>query len=121
MAFKLACLFKVTIETIFIYEERLPMPTLIERIKKSFGFEHFSKKAINVMTFAHHEAIRSKHKQIEPEHILLGLLGDSVTTASKLLRANGMTYAIVLNDHSFEPQGPPKLSVASQSVMELTN
>jgi putative transcriptional regulator len=120
MAFRLAHLFKVSIETVFTYEEKRPMQTIIERLKKSFGFERFSQKAMNAMTFAHREAIRSQQQQISPEHILLGLLADPVTTASKLLRANGMTQQIVLDDHSFESAGSPKLNVASQSMMELT-
>jgi putative transcriptional regulator len=119
MAFKIATLFKVALEDIFIYEAKNPMQALVEQFKKHFGFEKFSQKAINAVEFAHHETIRRAKSQVEPEHLLLGLLADPTTTSARLLRANGMTLDIATNDHSFEHRGNPKFSPQSQSVLEL--
>jgi putative transcriptional regulator len=119
MAFKIATLFKVPLEDIFIYEAKNPMQALVEQFKKYFGFEKFSQKAINAVEFAHNEAIRRAKSQVEPEHLLLGLLADPTTTSARLLRANGMTLDIATNDHSFEHRGNPKFSPQSQSVLEL--
>ncbi|MFM2304751.1 MAG: hypothetical protein RLZZ135_2163 [Cyanobacteriota bacterium] len=119
MAFKLANLFDVTLEKVFIYEEKNPMQTLVDRVKKMFGFERFAQKAINAVKFAHNEAVKSPQSQVEPEHLLLGLLADSTSTSARLLRSSGMTLEIELNDHSFEHQGNPKLSQQSKAVIEL--
>ena len=119
MAFKIAILFKVALEDIFIYEAKNPMQALVEQFKKHFGFEKFSQKAINAVEFAHNEATRRAKSHVEPEHLLLGLLADPTTTSARLLRANGMTLNIETNDHSFEHRGNPKFSPQSKSVMEL--
>jgi putative transcriptional regulator len=119
MAFKLANLFDVTLEKVFIYEEKNPMQTLVDRVKKMFGFERFAQKAINAVKFAHNEAVKMPQSQVEPEHLLLGLLADPTSTSARLLRSSGMTLEIELNDHSFEDQGNPKLSQQSKAVIEL--
>jgi putative transcriptional regulator len=119
MAFKIANLFDVAIEDIFIYEVKNSMQTLIDRFKKMFGFERFAEKAINAVKFAHNTAIGDLKSQIEPEHLLIGLLADPTTTSARLLRASGMTLAIETDDHSFEYHGNPKLDRQSESVMEL--
>ncbi len=119
MAFKIATLFKVALEDIFIYEAKNPMQALVEQFKKRFGFERFTQKAINAVKFAHNEATRQAKSQVEPEHLLLGLLADLTTTSARLLRANGMILDIETNDHSFEHRGNPKLSPQSESVMEI--
>jgi putative transcriptional regulator len=118
MAFKIANLFDVTIEQVFIYEVKNPMQTLVDRFKKMFGFERFTEKAINAVKFAHNQAIRDLQTQVEPEHLLLGLLADPTTTSARLLRSSGMIIEIETDDHSFEHSGNPKLSNQSQLVME---
>ncbi|MEM8777930.1 MAG: Clp protease N-terminal domain-containing protein [Cyanobacteria bacterium P01_G01_bin.49] len=99
------------------------MQTLIERVTNflgfDFGFEQFSEKAINVLKFAHSEALRSQNPQVEPEHLLAGLLADPTTASAQLLRANGATLYIETNEHSFESQGNTKLSPKSKFIMEL--
>jgi putative transcriptional regulator len=119
MAFKIANLFDVTIEHVFIYEVKNPMQTLIDRFKKMFGFERFVAKAINAIKFAHNQSIRDLKLQVEPEHLLLGLFADPTTTSARLVRSSGMTLEIETDDHSFEYSGNPKLSQQSQSVMEF--
>jgi putative transcriptional regulator len=119
MAFKIASLFDVALENVFIYEVKNPMQTLVDRFKKMFGFERFTEKAINAVKFAHNESTRSLEPQVEPEHLLLGLLADPTTTSARLLRSSGMILEIETDDHSFEHSGNPKLSLQSKSVMEF--
>lgn len=106
MAFKVANLFNVAIEDVFIYEARNSMQTLVERVKNffgfEFGFERFTEKAINAIKFARNEATQSQNSEVEPEHLLAGLLADPTTTSAHLLRANGVTLDIGTNEHSFE-------------------
>jgi putative transcriptional regulator len=119
MAFKIASLLNVAIEDVFIYEASNPVQTLVKRFKKYFGFERFTEKAINAIKFARNEATRLQKSQVEPEHMLLGLLADPTTTSARLLRANGMTLEIETNDHSFESQGNLKFSQQGNSALEL--
>ncbi len=122
MAFKIASLLNVAIENVFIYEAK-NMQTLIERFTNflgfEFGFERFTEKAINAVKFAHNEALRSQKLQVEPEHLLVGLLADPTTTSAQLLRASGATLDIEINEHSFESHGEAKLSSKSKFVIEL--
>jgi putative transcriptional regulator len=123
MAFKIANLFRVAIEDVFIYEAKHSMQTLIERVKNffgfEFGFERFTEKAINALSFARNEAARSQNIQVEPEHLLAGLLADSTTTSARLLRANGVTLTIETNEHSFESRENLEFSPHSKFVLEL--
>lgn len=123
MAFKIANLLNVAIENVFIYEAKNSMQTLIERFTNflgfEFGFERFTEKAINAVKFAHNEASRSQNLQVEPEHLLAGLLADPTTTSAQLLRANGVALNLEINEHSFESRGEVKLSPKSKFVMEL--
>lgn len=123
MAFKIASLFHVAIENVFIYEEKTTMQTLLERVTNflgfEFGFERFTEKAIDAVKFAQNEASRSQNLQVEPEHLLAGLLADPTTSSAQLLRANGVTLEIQTNEHSFESRGEAKLSSKSKFVMEL--
>jgi len=123
MAFKIAKEFHVAIEDVFIYEASNSMQTLVERVKNffgfEFGFERFTEKAINAIKFARNEATRWENAQVEPEHLLAGLLADPTTTSAHLLRANGVTLSIPTNEHSFESREHLKLSPKSQFVLEL--
>jgi len=123
MAFKIANLFNVAIEDVFIYQARNSMQTLVERVKNffgfEFGFERFTEKAINAIKFARNEATRSQNSQVEPEHLLAGLLADPTTTSAHLLRANGVTLDIETNEHSFESRENPSFSPQSKFVLEL--
>jgi putative transcriptional regulator len=124
MAFKIAGLLNVAIEDAFIYEAKSSMQTTwIERFTNflgfKFGFERFTEKAINAVKFAYNQASHSQSLQVEPEHLLAGLLADPTTTSAQLLRANGVTRDIAINEHSFESRGNAKLSPKSEFVIEL--
>ncbi|MBW4504677.1 MAG: helix-turn-helix domain-containing protein [Scytonema hyalinum WJT4-NPBG1] len=118
MAFKIASLFNVALEDVFIYEKN-SMQTLVERFKNYFGFERFTEKAINVVKFARSEAARSQKSQVEPEHLLAALLADPTTTSARLLRANGCQVDIETNEHSFESRENLRFSPHSNFVLEL--
>jgi putative transcriptional regulator len=123
MAFKIANLFHVAIEDVFIYEVKSSMQTLVERVKNffgfEFGFERFTEKAIDAVNFARNEAARSQNSQVEPEHLLAGLLADSTTTSARLLRANGVKLNIETNEHSFESRENLEFSPQSKFILEL--
>jgi putative transcriptional regulator len=123
MAFKLASLFNVAIEDVFIYEAKNSMQTVVERVKNffgfEFGFERFTEKAINAVNFARNEAVRLQNSQVEPEHLFAGLLADPTTTSARLLRANGVTLDIETNEHSFESRENTKFSPQCKFVLEL--
>ena len=123
MAFKIASLFNVALEDVFIYEAKNSMQTLVERVKNyfgfEFGFERFTEKAINAVKFARNEAARSQKSLVEPEHLLTGLLADPNTTSARLLRANGCFVDIDIYEHSFESRENPRFSRESKFVLEL--
>ncbi len=123
MAFKLASLFNVAIEDVFVYEAKNSMQTLVERVKNffgfEFGFERFNEKAINAINFARNEAARLQKSQVEPEHLLAGLLADPTTTSARLLQANGVTPDIETNEHSFESLENLEFSPQGKFVLEL--
>jgi putative transcriptional regulator len=123
MAFKIASLFNVAIEDVFIYEEKHIMQTLIERVKNffgfEFGFERFTEKAVKAVNYARNEAVRLQNSQVEPEHLLAGLLADPTTTSARLLRANGVTLNVETNEHSFESRENLKFSQQSKFILEL--
>ena len=99
------------------------MQTLVDGVKTffgfEFGFERFTQKAINALNFARNEAVRLQNSQVEPEHLLAGLLADPTTTSARLLRANGVTVDIETNEHSFESRENLKFSSQSKFVLEL--
>jgi putative transcriptional regulator len=123
MAFKLANLFEVAIEDLFIYEAKNSMQTVVERVQNffgfDFGFERFTEQAIKAISFAQNEAAQLQNSQVEPENILAGLLADSTTTSARLLRANGVTMDIETNEHSFRSRKNLKFSPQSKFVLEL--
>ncbi|MEA5504251.1 helix-turn-helix domain-containing protein [Halotia wernerae UHCC 0503] len=123
MAFKLASLFNVAIEDVFIYEAKNSMQTLAERVKNffgfEFGFERFTAQAINAVNFARNEGARLQNSQVEPEHMLAGLLADPTTASARLLRDNGVTLDIETDEHSFESRENLKFSPQSKFVLEL--
>ncbi|MUL36335.1 helix-turn-helix transcriptional regulator [Gloeocapsopsis dulcis] len=125
MAFKIASLFDVAIEDVFIYEAEAKhsMQTLVERVKNffgfDFGFERFTEQAIHAIKFAQNEAVRLQNLQVEPEHLLVGLLADPTTTAARLLRAVGVKVDIETNEHSFESRENLRFSPQSKFVLAL--
>jgi putative transcriptional regulator len=123
MAFKIANLFDVALENIFIYEAKHSMQTLLERVTHflgfDFGFERFTDKAINAVKFAQGEAVRTQDSQVEPKHLLAGLLADTTTVSAHLLQSSGATLNIEINEHSFKSREAAKLSSKSKFIMEM--
>jgi|GEM_PF-178971 len=123
MAFKLANLLGVAIENIFIYEGDNFMQTLVKQVKNfvgsKFGFERFTTEAIRVISFARNEAVRLGSTQVEPEHLLRGLLAVPETTATRLLKDNGAISDIETDEHSFEDREHLKLNAECKFVLEL--
>ena len=123
MAFKIASLLNVKIEDVFIYEAKNSMQTLVEQAKNffglKFGFERFNQKAIDVINFARNEAVRRGNSQVEPEHLLAGLLADPATTSAQLLKANGVEQNIETDEHSLENSQKIKLDDSINFVLEL--
>lgn len=122
MAFKIARLFDVAIEEVFLYRKKNSMQMLIKNLTQWLPKgEKFTIKAIEAIEFAQEKASLSKRSQVEPEHILHGLLKDSTTTAARLLKNNGLTLDIKLGDEMAESFAPKitKFSPESQYVFEL--
>jgi putative transcriptional regulator len=123
MAFKIAGLFDMAVQDIFTPEAKNSMQTLLEKFTNflgfNFGFERFSEKAVNAVRFAHQEAMRSQKSQVEPEHLLAGLLADPTTTSARLLRSSGATLEIETNEHSLESRGINKHSSEMNFVCDL--
>lgn len=132
MAFKVASLFQVAIEDIFIFEAKNSMQTLLERVKNffgfEFGFERFTEQAIHTITFARHEAIRlgrlaqsitPQEPQVEPAHLLAGLLADPTTISAQMLQANGATLRVTTDGYALEPSENLKLNSQCKFVLEL--
>jgi putative transcriptional regulator len=121
MAFKIARLFDVAIEEIFLAREQNSMQTLIESLTQWLPKgEKFTVKAINAIALAQQQAAKSKRSQVEPKDLLYGLL-QSTATAADLLRDCGLTLAIN-NQNDLQIKNAPKVtkfSSASQYVLEL--
>jgi putative transcriptional regulator len=127
MAFKIAHLLDVPIETIFTDEAKSPMK-LLERLTNYFGlnigFERFSPEAIAVVQMAHSGAIDTARAigdniakpPVEPAHLLLGLLADADTISAQLLQENGVKRPI---RSAALVAGNANLSSQSQFVMEM--
>ena len=120
MAFKIAQLFNVAIEAIFLYQEKNTMQTLVENLTQWLPKEEkFTVKAIAAIEYAQQQAALSSPQQVEPKHLLLGLLYDDTTTAARLLRSKGLT--ISLEKPEVKPDAPKikKFSPECKYVLEL--
>ena len=120
MAFKIALLFDVAIESVFIYQEKSLMQTLIENIAQWLPKgEKFTFKAIEAIEYARYQAALSEQAQVEPEHLLYGLLNHPTTTAARLLQENGLTLNENMAIATSEALKIDKFSPASRYVLEL--
>ena len=125
MAFKIALLFNVAIEAIFLYQEKSSMQNLLEKIENFTQWlpkgERFTFKAVEAIEDARRRTALSEQGQIEPEHILYGLLNHPTTIAARLLRENGLTLDtedIVVTEERKAPK-INKFSPESKYVLEL--
>jgi putative transcriptional regulator len=124
MAFRIASLFNVAIQDAFTHEAKNSMPTLVKRFTDflgfEFGFERFTEKAINAVKFAHDEALRSQKTQVEPAHLLAGLLADPTALSAQLLRAQGVPWDVIPHhEPAVTSRQHPKLNGQSKFVIEL--
>lgn len=57
-------------------------------------FEHYTEKSRRVMFFARYEACQFGREQIEPEHLLLGLLREDKPLAMWLVKTSAQVESI---------------------------
>lgn len=125
MAFKIALLFNVAIESVFLYEEKNLMQNILEKVENFSQWlprgERFTDQAISVIEYAQYKAALSNNSQVEPGDILYGLMGDGNNTSAFLLKESGLA----LNEEDLESVGQnetekiKKFSAESQYVLEL--
>ena len=120
MAFKIAGVFDVAIESVFIYQEKSPMQTLIENITQWLPKgEKFTLKAIEAIEYARYRAALSPHAQVEPKHLLYGLLNHPTTTAARLLQNHGLKLNAEMAIADSKVPKIDKFSPESKYVLEL--
>jgi putative transcriptional regulator len=131
IALKIAQLFEITVEEIFLLQEKNYMQTLVDKFTQWLPKgEKFTDKAIEIITVAQKKAAICNYIQVEPKHILYGLLLN-LTTTTGLLRSTGLTFEVLvkkidlmLNSEvkSIKPLNVPKVnqfSPESQYILEL--
>ena len=122
MAFKIASLFDVAIESVFLYQEKSPMQNLREKVENFTQWlpkgEKFTFKALEAIAYARQIAALSEHAQVEPQHLLYGLLNHPTTTAARLLRESGLTLENEIATEASEAKAN-KFSPESRYVLEL--
>ena len=120
MAFKIALLFDTAIESVFVYQEKNPMQNLLEKVKDFTQWlprgERFTEKAIAVIEYAQRKAALSQQAEIEPEHLLRGLLNYPTTIAGHLLKESGLVLEMEAIE---EVPKINKFSSESKYVLEL--
>ena len=120
MAFKIASVFDVAIESVFIYQEKSRMQTLIENITQWLPKgEKFTFKALEAIEYAQYKAALSPQAQVEPEHLLYGLLNHPTTTAARLLQDNGLKLDGEMAIADRQVPKIDKFSPESRYVLEL--
>ena len=125
MAFKIALLFDVAIESVFIYQEKNLMQNLLEKVENFTQWlprgERFTDEAIAAIEYAQYKAALSNNLQVEPRDILCGLMGDTTNATACLLKK----YGLVLNQDDLELVERSKtykinrFSRESQYILEL--
>ncbi len=119
MAFKIARQFDVAIESVFLVQEKSPVQHLLEKVKDFTQWlprgERFTDKAIAVIESAQQQAALSQQIQVEPEHLLYGLLNHPTTIAANLLREHGFAC----NTEVIKAAKITKFSLESKYVLEL--
>ena len=120
MAFKIASVFDVPIESVFIYQEKSRMQTFIENITQWLPKgEKLTFKALEAIEYAQYKAALSPQGCVEPEHLLYGLLNHPTTTAARLLQENGLKLDAELAIADREVPKIDKFSPESRYVLEL--
>lgn len=98
MAFKIALLFDVAIESIFIYQEQTLMQNILEKVENFSQWlprgERFTEQAIAVIEYAQNKAGLFNKSQVEPADILEGLMADSTSPIAHLLQEFGLSLKL---------------------------
>ena len=123
MAFKIALLFDVPIESIFIYQEKI-MQGLLEKVDNFIQWlprgERFTDEAIAAIEYAQYCAGYKKQDRIEPGDLLCSLMSYSMTITNLLeefdLALNEKNLAIV---ELKKEKKVTKFSPESKYVLEL--
>ena len=124
MAFKIASLFNMPIESIFLDREQNFMQTLKTKIDNLTQWlpkgERFTDEAIKTIEYAQKHAALVKYERVEPENILYGLGLYTDTIAAKLLTKNG--WSLEREDQAISELPTvtkvTKFSLESQYVLE---
>ena len=123
MAFKIALLFDVPIESVFIYQEKI-MQGLLEKVDNFIQWlprgERFTDEAIAAIEYAQYCAGYNKQDRVEPGDLLCGLMRYPTATANLLaefdLTLNEEDLAIVKSKKATKIT---KFSPESRYVLEL--
>lgn len=77
--------------------------------------ERFTEKAFKVILLAQEEAHIAQHEKLYPEHILLGLMREESGLSAKLLKASGLSLAILRKEikNNFVKQAEPLITLES--------
>lgn len=123
MAFKIASLFDVAIESVFLYQEKSPMQNLLEKVENFTQWlpkgEKFTFKALEAIAYAQQIAALSEQAWVEPQHLLYGLLNHPTTTAARLLREGGLTLESDIATEVLEAPKVNKFTPESRYVLKL--
>jgi len=99
------------------------MQMLIEQVKSflgfDFGFERFNAEAIHAIKVAQSEAARSQSEQVEPEHLLKGLLADPNSTSTRLLQGQGVTMTLETHPDNIRESETKRFSPQNNSFLNL--
>ena len=118
MALKIAQILDVTVENIFLPQEKNTMQTAIEKFTQWLPKgERFTVKAIDAIAFARKQATLAEKTEVEPIHLLYGLFQDSTTTAGRLLKDYGLSLSL---DRAAETNTPliDRFNSESKYVLE---
>ena len=105
------------------------MQTLVEKFTQWLPKgEKFTPEAIKIITVAQEKAAMCRQSQVEPKHLLYGLLSD-LNTTGWLLRSSGLTFEklildvdLMLNSGDIKPSDVPKVeqfNTESKYILEL--
>ena len=122
VAFKIALLLDVAIETVFIYQEKNPVQNILEKIETFTQWlpkgEKFTFKALEAIAYARYRAALDK-SAVEPKHLLMGIMYHPTTAAARLLREQGLSLDTEDFLKEAEVVKAKKFTPESKYVLEL--
>lgn len=122
MAFRIALLFDVAIESVFIYQEKTIVQGILDKVDSFIQWlpkgERFTDEAIAAIEYARYCAGFDKRSQVEPKDLLYGLMRSS-TNIADLLAEFDLVLDRELVIESKEATKVTKFSSESKYVLEL--